>query len=125
MPNCIDCSAKLPSKRGGPRRCPACKAAWPKSPERLHKVRAQSAVHIAIKSGHLERRPCECILSWNGQACGSVPTHAHHEDYSKPLEVVWLCPYCHAGRHYQLRHYNPVPPLVIDRPGLPKPDRDW
>jgi hypothetical protein len=24
---------------------------------------------------------------------------AHHEDYSKPLEVDWLCPDCHGARH--------------------------
>jgi hypothetical protein len=28
--------------------------------------------------------------------------HAHHEDYSKPLEVIWLCPPCHGYRHQQI-----------------------
>ncbi len=25
--------------------------------------------------------------------------HGHHENYSRPLEVNWLCPPCHGDRH--------------------------
>ena len=24
--------------------------------------------------------------------CGAVPAQSHHPDYTKPAEVVWLCP---------------------------------
>lgn len=56
------------------------------------KQRAYSAVKQALKTGALKKGPCA--------DCGSPHRiHAHHEDYSKPLEVVWLCYLCHAARH--------------------------
>lgn len=40
---------------------------------------------------HLERKPCEI--------CGDINVNAHHEDYSKPLEVRWLCTKHHGEEH--------------------------
>lgn len=57
--------------------------------------RARDLVQIHIKSGRLVR-PCKC------SACLKKCTpEAHHEDYAKPLEVVWLCFKCHRARHQQ------------------------
>ncbi len=34
------------------------------------------------------------------QACGSkVYIHAHHPDYSKPLQILWVCASCHKKLH--------------------------
>jgi hypothetical protein len=54
-------------------------------------VRARLMVRTAIASGKLKRQPCE--------QCGAPNAHGHHDDYSKPLDVRWLCPPCHAAHH--------------------------
>jgi len=45
----------------------------------------------AIARGKLTRQPCE--------ACGATPVEAHHDDYSRPLDVRWLCTPCHRAHH--------------------------
>ena len=52
------------------------------------------------KNRILVKQPCE--------VCGSSRVHAHHDDYSKPLIVRWLCPSHHRKHHEdrkrKLRH---------------------
>lgn len=45
----------------------------------------------AIRTGILSRQCCE--------KCGAEKTEAHHDDYSKPLQVRWLCHTHHAEHH--------------------------
>ena len=52
--------------------------------------RAWQLTHLAIDRGELIRQPC---------ACGNVEVGAHHEDYTKPLDVVWMCQSCHIKHH--------------------------
>lgn len=47
------------------------------------KATARNAVSNGLRDGKLTREPCE--------VCGDPDTQAHHDDYSKPLEVRWLC----------------------------------
>lgn len=55
------------------------------------KLRARAQCAYAIRSGKLIRQPCA--------ACGNPKSEAHHDDYSKPLNVEWLCRQCHAAAH--------------------------
>jgi len=55
------------------------------------KARAWNLTGCAIKSGLLVRQPCE--------VCGHSPVEAHHGDYSKPLDVRWLCRTHHLEQH--------------------------
>ena len=59
-----------------------------KNPE---KHRAHLAMRNAIRSGILVRKPCE--------VCGSNKTEGHHDDYSSPLSVRWLCKKHHLEAH--------------------------
>lgn len=56
-----------------------------------------SAVGHAIRIGTLVRLPCI--------RCGAEKSIAHHEDYDKPLEVVWLCQPCHKQRHKEINAF--------------------
>lgn len=60
-----------------------------------HRVKrlAKDAIHNAIKAGKMTR-PELC------SNCGVVSKiEGHHFDYSKPLEVIWLCETCHTAKH--------------------------
>ena len=56
---------------------------------------AHNAVSVARRFGDLIPEPCE--VCWTEER-----VNAHHEDYSKPLAVRWLCPAHHRQRHSQL-----------------------
>lgn len=62
------------------------------------KAAAHSAVFAAIKRGDLVR-PSACEL------CGLTTRRiiAHHPDYSKPLDVMWIDECCHRLIHSALK----------------------
>jgi hypothetical protein len=57
------------------------------------KKRARWRVKEALRQGLIVRGECEAA------DCDRTDTHAHHDDYSRPLEVRWLCPHHHALLH--------------------------
>lgn len=73
-------------------------AAWAlRNPERN---RARWAVNNAVRDGRLKKGPCE--------KCGTtIKVDGHHDDYSKILEVRWLCHTCHlATEHAEEKSKN-------------------
>lgn len=56
---------------------------WYQDPVYRAHHRARALANRAIKAGKLIRQPC--------QVCKALPTEAHHEDYNRPLDVIWLC----------------------------------
>lgn len=78
--------AKTPERR---QRARAITQRW--RDENPDAYKAQTAVGNAVRDGRIKKEPC--------MFCGSSHVHAHHRDYSKPLDVLWLCPKCHHRLH--------------------------
>jgi hypothetical protein len=55
------------------------------------KKKASAKLNDFISRGKIKRLPCE--------VCGKVKSQGHHDDYAKPLEVIWLCHKHHRERH--------------------------
>lgn len=105
MRTCPDCGQRecLP-KSGYCRECKnarsrAWKKANPLTEEQRIKDRARSYAGVYLRRGLLERQPCE--------VCGGE-AEMHHDDYSKPLEVRWLC-----RDHHMAHHQAEAQPMKI------------
>jgi hypothetical protein len=69
------------------------KARWLKFPD--HVITERKAL-AAKNAGKLVPEPCE--------SCGSsIDIEMHHDDYSRPLQVRWMCTICHGRYHANLR----------------------
>ena len=61
------------------------------------KVKANGIINDMLRAGKLER-PNTCCM------CGiKCKPQAHHPDYSKPTEIIWVCTKCHALIHRTIR----------------------
>lgn len=98
---CSRCRSQTP--RPGQRYCHACHAAYLRDFRRhsfipisqLAKTAARRASNHAVKNGTIQRLPCE--------VCGSR-AEKHHDDYSQPLSVRWLCKRHHLALHGKTLH---------------------
>lgn len=83
-----------------------------KYPER---IKANRMATRAIERGELIR-PDRC------EECDKKPyfakIHAHHDDYTKPLDIRWLCGSCHKQYHLMLDD-KPTKPVVV------MPDKEY
>lgn len=84
--------AKVPVRA---KKSAAISAKW--RAEDSRRMRCHNAVARALRSGKLEHKPCE----WPG--CSSNNSVAHHEDYDRPLDVIFYCQSHHKARHAQIR----------------------
>lgn len=70
---------------------------YPRKPISAQERKAKYGEYMnAIRDGKLTPMPCE--------VCGKQKAQGHHEDYSKPLDVIWLCTRHHQDRHIHLRN---------------------
>ncbi len=94
-------------------------------PDNSKKKRVQHITEKAIKKGALIR-PIKCSKCGDTQEFkdGRNGIQAHHCDYDKPLEVLWLCQKCHHVWHKENKVLNEKdekrnPPVDILTGGFP------
>lgn len=89
------------------RYCNPCKAEWMRgnrpsyselNEEQKKKDCARSYVGVYVRRGKIAKQPCS--------ECGNPEAQAHHENYDKPLDVIWLCKDCHVHLHNVSREKN-------------------
>lgn len=56
-----------------------------------YKHMARRKLNIALESGKILKLPCS--------VCNEPKSEAHHEDYDKPLDVIWFCRRHHRDHH--------------------------
>lgn len=62
--------------------------------------RAQGTLEKAVAKGVVLRKThCEECGASTEFADGRSGIQAHHPDYNKPLDVIWLCQHCHHEWH--------------------------
>ncbi len=90
----------------GFRACKSCKADYMRAHRKANgmpesqklKDRARSYANVYFRRGKLAAEPCKC---------GSYDVEKHHPDYSKPLQVIWLCRDCHLALHQAEKSGSP------------------
>lgn len=74
-----------------------------RSPE---KTNARQIICFLVKKGVMKKGECEMKdISCHGRIEG------HHIDYTKPMEVMWLCSFHHRAKHKEVSN----PKLLIHR----------
>jgi ribosomal protein S27AE len=93
--NCGGVNARRPQ-----RYCHECHASYMRRTRPRHaelpedqrrRAVARAYANVYRKRGLLKPKPCE--------RCGSKNVQMHHDDYSQPLQVRWLCLTCHHDLH--------------------------
>jgi hypothetical protein len=75
------------------------------------------------KTKNAAHQSVKCALEWGSLVrpdrceCGRIgPVDAHHDDYSKPLSIRWLCRGCHSAHHRTVQKETPPRSLLPAAP---------
>ena len=98
---CSKCGNPLELKRQNKYRyCLACHALYNRenrkkysqcSQDEKKKINARAYANVYVSRGKLLKKPCVI--------CGKTKVEMHHNDYNKPLEVIWYCRKHHLEEH--------------------------
>lgn len=90
---CRKCKAPRERTPSGAYHCRPCRSHYKRARRAVHletrlKEQVRAFSNVYVKRKRLKRLPCEF--------CGDKKAEMHHWDYTRPLDVTWLCKICHA-----------------------------
>ena len=91
---CRECTAERLKDyyhtKGGSKKVKKAAKKYLKSDAGKYKQRARIKLNAAVKDGTV-KKPSKCSVCKKAKKI-----QGHHTDYSKPLDVVWVCAGCHS-----------------------------
>ena len=83
---------------------------------------AQNLLEQAVEDGKAEKKTrCEKCGYEGTFKDGRTAIQAHHSDYNKPLDVIWLCQKCHHEWH---KNNKAIERKVMPSEAMPEPNID-
>lgn len=108
-PLCVSCRGKA----GAARADIAADFTCPEATDN-QKMRAQAIVNMRNRRGWFTKPKNCCLCGVAGKRLNS-----HHQDYSREIEVWWICYRCHYRVHRDSSLLDGIPPFICDRKDLP------
>lgn len=95
--NCVKCGAA--HECGNQRYCTECHNAYMREWRKTHRLNAEQRAKASTRRKSNMYKARGKLAQQSCAHCGSPDSQMHHHDYSKPLEVEWLCRPCHMDEH--------------------------
>lgn len=97
---CTNCGKQKENVKKG--YCNDCAATYMREWRKSHPLTEQQKFKNNVRRKTNMRIERGLILKYPCETCGNIESEAHHDDYTKPYDIRWLC------RQHHLQHHKEI-----------------